>query len=546
MSLAYARVFETTGRLIQPDPARESGMTTRIEVQAPPQPPPSQLSRGGFGLPPEQLEQARARLSRFALVVFTVVAVMSTVTVFAWWGGGPQHVDVMRVLVAITLILAGSLFVVARTPRLDHTTVLKLGLGYEIVQCLASSIGEAWFVRAELGVLQPSPWVLLMIVAYPLIIPSPPRLTAVVALLSAATAPLGFAVVATFGGYEIGLVDYADGAIYPLVAAVIATFGSRVVHGINVDVAEARRMGSYELTEPLGQGGMGQVWKAKHQMLSRPAAVKLIRPEALDTDQDKARELMTRFQDEAQATAALRSAHTVEVYDFGISRDGSFYYVMELLDGIDMDQLVETYGPLSANRVIYLLEQVCHSLHEAHLAGLVHRDIKPANVFVCRHGAELDFVKVLDFGLVRAVRTSMDELEQSLTQEGALLGTPAFMPPEMVLGEGELDGRADIYALGCVAYWLLTGTLVFAAKTPLEAVVMHAKEPPEPPSARTELAIPEALERLVLSCLAKRPEDRPASAEALRHQLTDVPLQSAWTESDAKRWWDTHRPRRTS
>src|SRR5690606_18122591 len=242
---------------------------------------------------------------------------------------------------------------------------------------------------------------------------------------------------------------------------------------------------------------------------------------------------------EAQVIARLRSPHTVELFDFGIS-DRSLFYVMELLDGLDADTLVRRFGAIPFERAIYLLRQVCHSLSEAHSSGLVHRDIKPANIFLCRYGEEHDFVKVLDFGLVRTVRDSGDQTGSFHTRENAIQGTPAFMAPEQALGH-ELDGRADLYATGCVAYWLLTGQTVFTADSPVGLLVQHTQTTPPPPSSRTELPIPERLDEIVLSCLAKDPRDRPQSARELSHLLAQVEGAGGWSPERAREWWTIHR-----
>jgi serine/threonine-protein kinase len=305
-------------------------------------------------------------------------------------------------------------------------------------------------------------------------------------------------------------------------------------------VAAARELGSYRLEERLGEGGMGEVWRARHRMLARPAAIKLIRPELTgNAGTAISDDAVRRFEREAQVIASLKSPHTVELFDFGVAEGGTFYYVMELLDGMDADTLVRRFGPLPAERVIHILRQMCHSLSEAESRDLVHRDIKPANVFLCQYGEEYDFVKVLDFGLVK----TLDEpagAAAPITVETAIRGTPAFIAPEQALGGKALDGRADIYATGCVAYWLLTGELVFTADTPMALVIHHAKTPPTPPSARSELKIPEALDRLVLSCLAKDPKERPQTAKELARRLGDVDVAAAWTEERAREWWVRH------
>jgi eukaryotic-like serine/threonine-protein kinase len=229
-------------------------------------------------------------------------------------------------------------------------------------------------------------------------------------------------------------------------------------------------------------------------------------------------------------------------FDFGVADDGRFYYVMELLNGLDLEMLVRRHGPVPAERMIYLLRQMCHSLAEAELRGLVHRDIKPANLFVCRYGGEDDFLKVLDFGIAKPTLDMSETGTLALTRDNVVHGTPAYIAPEQALGAAPVDGRADIYAAGCVAYFLLTGQLVFTADTPMGLVVHHANTQPVPPSERSELSIPPALDRVVLDCLAKRPEDRPQSARELSRRLAEIGGIAQWTEDRAHAWWDAHEP----
>jgi serine/threonine-protein kinase len=306
-------------------------------------------------------------------------------------------------------------------------------------------------------------------------------------------------------------------------------------------MGKAREMGSYELVELIGRGGMGEVWKAKHRMLARKAAIKLIRAEALCcTSEQEIAAARRRFEREAQATAALHSPNTVALYDYGVTDDGIFYYVMELLDGSDLETFVERFGPQPAPRVIYLLRQICASLAEAHSCGLTHRDIKPKNIHLCRLGLSFDFVKVLDFGLVKSRESTGDQTR--LTREGVTTGTPAFMSPEMALGKGNVDARTDIYALGCVAYWLLTGKLVFEASTALAMALEHIRTEPIPPSERTEIEIPDQLERIVLDCLRKDPAQRPQTARELGRMLAACSGANAWDNDRAEEWWRMHLP----
>ena len=248
---------------------------------------------------------------------------------------------------------------------------------------------------------------------------------------------------------------------------------------------------------------------------------------------------MLRFEREAQVTASLMSPHSVSLYDFGATDDGVLYYVMELLDGIDLESLVAQHGPLPAARVIHFLLQVCHSLEEAHCAGLVHRDIKPANIYTCRYGLDLDFIKVLDFGLV-TLRSTCSSEDKRLTARGNAPGTPEYMAPEMHAAPGTIDGRADIYSLGCVAYFLLTNEVVFDGPTSQAIAIAHTITKPTPPSQRTDEPIPAELEAIVLACLAKDPSARPRDAGALRSALESVTTDGSWTPGQTERWWATH------
>ena len=326
--------------------------------------------------------------------------------------------------------------------------------------------------------------------------------------------------------------------------AVVAVCRRRSCRSSAAACARRSELGSYQLVELLGQGGMGEVWRAEHQLLARDAAVKLVRRECSGSSEAEAALVMRRFEREARATAALSSPHTIQVFDFGLTDDGTFYYVMELLSGRDLESLVREFGPVPADRAVFLLRQVCHSLADAHARGLVHRDIKPANIYVCRMGLEYDFVKVLDFGLVK-VRHRRGASRRLATIEHGTTGTPAYMAPEIILGENDVDRRADVYALGCVAYFLLTGQLVFEADTPMKMLLQHVQATPLPPSQRTELPIPRALDDLVLSCLEKDPGRRPQDAGELFRLATECLTCSTWNHDTARMWWEAHLPELT-
>jgi serine/threonine protein kinase len=281
------------------------------------------------------------------------------------------------------------------------------------------------------------------------------------------------------------------------------------------------------------------VWTASHRMLARAAAVKLLRPEATRTIGREADTAAARLRREATIIATLQSPHTVYVYDFGVSEDGRFYYAMELVDGISLHTLVATFGALPAGRVASILEQICESLEEAHEHGIVHRDLKPSNVMLCKVALTYDFVKVLDFGLAK--RVASVTLTQQLTLAGTTTGTPGYIAPEVALGEGSVDRRADIYALGCVAYFLLSGVPVFEDDNPTRLAMLHVQTAPELPSRRTTLAIPPDLEAIVMQCLAKHPANRPSSAAEVGRLLAGVEV-ARWSNDQARAWWEQHLP----
>jgi eukaryotic-like serine/threonine-protein kinase len=448
------------------------------------------------------------------------------------------------------LSILGSLVMAALSGRTSVSTRVRTlaGLAFEVLSSIGIAAAEYHHISSPIvygeygaggfGLSWVAVWVMLFSVA----VPAPPRVGLIVAALSLATVPAAYALNVHLGdNVPLRGEQFFFTLVFPnLVVLLMAYGGARVVSRLGAAVRQARELGSYRLIERLGRGGMGEVWRAEHRLLARPAAIKLIRPEVLGANTPEARQLLLRrFEREAQATAMLRSINTIALYDFGVSDDGTFYHVMELLGGFDLHALVGRFGPLPAERVVHLLRQVCHSLGEAHEAGLIHRDIKPANIFTCRYGREVDVVKVLDFGLVKHTQAPEPGAEL-VTADQLAGGTPAFMAPEQALGEDKVDGRSDLYAVGCVGYWLLTGTLVFEGATPLETIVMHVHAQPDLPSRRTDLTIPPELESLILTCLAKDPAARPTTADELGTRLAAVPLERPWTAERAREWWATH------
>jgi plasmid stabilization system protein ParE len=444
------------------------------------------------------------------------------------------------VAIAVALLVAR----VIRSPHVSLPAVMSIGLAFEVASSYGIAAAEFLDPRSLIleGRVQGLSWVAVWVLLFTVVVPTPPRRAVVAALASVSSVPavIGLMIASHTGSFHPDPGQFFFWLVFPYLLVVgMAYVGARVVYGLGREVKRARDLGSYRLEEKLGQGGMGEVWRARHRMLARPAAIKLIRPSlAADARHGVSEDAVRRFEREAQVIARLRSPHTVELFDFGIADDGAFYYVMELLDGLDADALIRRSGPIPAERAVYLLRQVCHSLSEAESCGLVHRDIKPANIFLCRYGEEYDFVKVLDFGIVKAPQQA-EEAGPALTRENVVQGTPEFIAPEQALGGTDLDGRADIYATGCVAYWLLTGQLVFTAETQMGLLLHHAHTPPTPPSARSELRIPAALDQLVLSCLAKDPAERPQSARELSRRLAEIEGAEAWTQDRAREWWAT-------
>jgi serine/threonine-protein kinase len=438
--------------------------------------------------------------------------------------------------------LALSLLLVYLARRLRHRPQLLLDVsaGFLVLTCLLVGIIAQWVPPPVAPRIS---WLCALILSYPAIVPTAPGRTLWVTLLAASMEPLGLWVADLRGvPFQHSLFYYIWDFLPTYLCAVIAVVPAKIIRGLGQQVRRARELGSYRLEEVLGRGGMGEVYRASHQMLARPAAVKLIRSEVLgSSSSEDARVIMERFRREAEAAASLRSPHTINLYDFGAAQDGTFFLVMELLEGIDLEMLVERFGPLPPERTAYLLSQACESLEEAHVRGLIHRDIKPSNIFACRVGLAVDFVKVLDFGLVKA-RGESERNESLLTAPNATAGTPAYIAPEVVRGDAVIDHRVDIYALGCVAYWLLTGRLVFEASNALQLMFQHAQNTPVPPSKRIELDIPPAFDDLVLACLAKRPEDRPASAGEVARRLAAAVPGERWTPERALHWWERHHP----
>jgi serine/threonine-protein kinase len=448
-----------------------------------------------------------------------------------WPVPGAYFASAGVLLSLVMLVLAG---------KLSHRPVLLLDMGL-VFMVLTSAIIAGWnqWIPIEGRTGPTISWICIIILVYPTIAPNTPGKILAAGLAAASMDPLGM-LFASMRGIPVSATGFElFTAFWPnYLCALLAMLPARIIGRLGRQVRRARELGSYRLENVIGKGGMGEVYRAKHRLLARPAAIKLIRPDLLGSSRD-AKVTLSRFRREAEVVATLRSPHTIELYDFGVTDEGQFYFVMELLEGMDLESLVNRFGPVPAERVVYLTIQACQSLAEAHQRGMIHRDIKPSNIHTCRMGLEVDFTKVLDFGLVKAEQLPGRDVTH-LTSPELTTGTPAFMAPEMIEEGSAVDPRIDIYALGCVIYWMLTGRLVFDAMNAVAMMMKHVHDTPEPPSSRSEQPVPQELDAIVMACLAKKPDDRPRDAIELARQLAACPLQEPWTDQRASRWWEAH------
>ncbi len=323
--------------------------------------------------------------------------------------------------------------------------------------------------------------------------------------------------------------DLMQQALKIAIAAMAGIVGVDTINSLRREAFAAKQFGQYRLKKLLGSGGMGEVYLAEHQMMKRPCAVKVIRPEKAGDPQ-----VLARFEREVRATAKLSHWNSIDIYDYGRTDDGTFYYVMEFLPGHNLGELVERGGALPPARLVYLMRQVCDALAEAHLHGLVHRDLKPANIFCAYRGGVFDVAKVLDFGLAKPLS---DATDAALTQEGSITGSPLFMSPEQATSSDSVDGRSDVYSLGAVMYFLATGRAPFQYDSPLKVMIAHASEDPEPPRL-LNAQVPQELEEVILRSLEKRPGDRFQTVADLRHALDGVSLDDHWSADLAAEWWE--------
>ena len=520
--------------------------------------PSSEFSARPFGASPESSDQrSRVRLGsvpvnsqqelrflqeRLALsgqIIFCISTMFLVMTLaLDQWHGAIRMTLTGRAFHLAATLLALGLWRLCHTRRaLSARTLANLDLGATLCVCIC---------YAAMGHFVPQPWGIytsLLAVGHvtigrAVIVPSTPLRTLWLALGNfAGIAVSGAWLAATSPALEGSpgrpLNGLVDAVLWSFAGTALASVTSKVIYGLQETASLARQLGQYTLEQKIGSGSMGEIFRARHAMLRRPTAIKLM----ADGSSEQA---LRRFEKEVQLTARLTHPNTICIYDYGRTPEGRFYYAMELLDGMTLEQLVLQAGPQPAARVIHILLQICGALREAHGVGLIHRDIKPANVYLCARGGSFDVVKVLDFGLVREFKNPTNV---TLSSVDAIAGTPLYLSPEAIVTPAQVDGRADIYALGAVGYFLLCGHPPFAGRTLAELCGHHLHSVPVAPSQRLGKPVPEDLERVVLGCLAKDAAARPQTAGALAEQLRSCVDAGSWSEEQAEGWWrSTPRP----
>jgi len=499
-------------------------------------------SATGGSFEQELRELLRQRTRLMLIVVFLVAAFAALVYRFlvnippAIPGGLAPWEHLMRITIMAVFAIA---FGLTFAPKCTAPRLQLLAFGVVVVVLVLLVPLSASVTPDD----EPYLVISLALFLYAVFIPSPARYPIMLGVLALVTfllsAVLTYALVPEAQAYwaERGnLVAFRDyllsGATGITVLAFVAHVASRMLYSLRQTAHQASRLGNYIVEQELGEGGMGQVFRARHALIRRPTAVKVMR--VAGEDQQSA---VQRFEREVQLSATLSHPNTITIFDFGHTPDNRFYYAMEYLDGLDLQKLVDRFGPVTAARGVFVMAQVSSALSEAHARGIVHRDIKPSNIFLTQRGGLCDFVKVLDFGLAKQV--TADETVR-LTKTGIALGTPRYISPEAIRGAQNIDARSDLYCLGAVAYFMLTGRPPFDAVTSAELMIDHLKATPSPLSHVSELPIPAELEAIVLRCLEKDPEDRYQTAADLEAALLEVPLENPWTQAKANEWWDLH------
>jgi eukaryotic-like serine/threonine-protein kinase len=474
------------------------------------------------------------RVAFFNRVAFSISGSFFVVAAFV----GPYYGDPSPPLLhAATLVVSLAAWQVCRRRRSLSTRLLELIDAAAVGLVVLGFAAQALFVPPAFAGEVSHSLVLVfthMVIVRAVVVPSTAVHSAVVSLIASLPAVAAILRLSPPPGAD-PVVTWNDrlwSGLWTACAIVVAALVSHVIYGLRKEIQQARHLGQYTLEEKLGEGGMGSVYRARHAMLRRPTAIKLVPPEKSSPA------ALARFEREVQLTASLSHPNTVSVFDYGHTPDGIFYYAMEYLEGTDLDGLVRGDGPQPPARVVHVLRQVASALVEAHGIGLIHRDIKPENIILCERGGMPDVAKVVDFGLVRDLEPASGA---RLTQANVVQGTPLYLSPEAIRAPDEVDARSDLYGLGAVGYYLVTGTHVFGGATAVEVCSHHLHTRPQSPAERLGGPVPAGLERLILACLEKEPAKRPASAADLRDALEDLDDVGRWGESEARAWWERWR-----
>jgi serine/threonine-protein kinase len=485
----------------------------------------------------------RDRLLAAALyltVAYTIFAI------FGYYYPIPPNGLALESVIARVFLGAGVVLLLLSPAKLSHNQLRSLEYLYFAALVIIVMVAQYWVCSIHIAERDAPHFIafekngllnlLVVMVLYGVLIPNKPVVTArvvmtmaigplfVLLLLRAQVSGLNFSEDLMIASNQMAIAN----SLYLLMGAALAIYTSYILSGLRHDLNQARRLGQYHLGEKLGEGGMGEVFLAEHLLLKRPCALKRIKSEVSTNPI-----AVARFEREVQAAAMLTHPNTIEIYDYGHADDGTFYYVMEYLPGLSLGQFVRKFGPVPPARAVYLLRQVCGSLAEAHRLGLIHRDLKPANIFVANLGGKYDIAKVLDFGLVKLTATPG---APQLTADYTVSGTPMYMSPEQATGSRFIDARSDIYALGAILYYMLTGHPPFEGGSANELMMAHARDPVVPPSQRAP-HLPPDLEAIVMRCLAKHAADRFPTTRALAHELSHCTCAPDWDDEKAEKWW---------
>ncbi|MDB4494526.1 serine/threonine protein kinase [Pseudomonadales bacterium] len=497
-------------------------------------------------------EDNRQILRRRLMIIATVMTIIITVSTVDWFLSATEETDYIARLIAFVISLTAAVILY----RNQNLSLLQIRIAELLVMANVGLLAIDLDIRMTCNVVEAGKpnmstmlasinnwnyvtWSLIIFI-YGVFMPNRWQRAACV-LLPMAAAPylvteLTAVIVAEQYGKNIQDLMHNDllgrPLSPPLIAACISIFAAHTIHGARTSAFQARRLAQYRLIDLIGEGGMGRVYKAEHLLLKRSCAIKLIQP-----DKNADARALRRFEREVRATAQLTHPHTVQVYDYGQTNEGIFFFAMELLPGMNLGELIKKTGPLPPERAVHFLIQVSDALREAHEVGLIHRDIKPGNLFISERGGIKDYTKLLDFGVVREVK-----VDPSLSQTAIMVaGTPSFMAPEQATHPEQTDARSDIYSLGMVGYYMLTSQVPFKGQTPIQIMMAQVNETPAPPSAH-QSGIPADVEAIILKCLEKKPEDRIASAVQLRDALIACKCSRDWTAQRASQWWNEQKP----